>query len=722
MQRDRIDGRSVSHHRPCRRLLRLITLSGVAMLVYCVGAPATAEETGTAPTIIESRPVHLRNQTEREWSSFPEIPEGTRLTRTFRAMKNDSAHCLLVRQEDVRQQWVVALNGKRLGELVRDENEMTIGMEIPPQAILDGENVLLIETSSSAKTPSDDIRVGPIKRYARPLNDLLTEATLDVTVIDRDSNEAIPSRITVTDADESLITFGTPSSDTLAVRAGTAFTSTGTVHLKLPAGKYTVYAGRGFEYSLARTTVTIQPGDVKSERMSIRREVPTPGYVACDTHFHTLTHSGHGDATIAERMVTLAGEAIELPIATDHNVQIDCEPIARQLGVRRYFTPVIGNEVTTPRGHFNIFPVRSDATPPNYKQLDWKLLFDEIHRTPDVKVVVLNHARDLHSGVRPFGPALHNALVGENLEGWPIGFNAMEVVNSGATQTDVMRLFHDWMGLLNRGHRVTPVGSSDSHDVVRYFAGQGRTYVRCADDDPGKIDVAAAMESLQQGRVMVSYGLLAEMQVDRDFTSGDLVPARGDFVTIHVRVLGPAWTSARRVMLFANGVLLKDVAVPSRRLDDFPAGVKWTGGWKIRRPRHDVHLVAIAVGPGVDGLYWRTAKPYQPQSLAAQTSVVGCSGTVWVDADGDGRFTSAHDYAKRLIAEHQQDLEKIIRGLAEFDESTAVHVAHQLQASGINLQDEHVQSLIKPAPAAVQTGFRRYQDSWRETVAARLNP
>ena len=53
--------------------------------------------------------------------------------------------------------------------------------------------------------------------------------------------------------------------------------------------------------------------------LAIRREVATPGLVACDTHVHTLTNSGHGDATIAERVVTLAGEGIELPIATDHN-------------------------------------------------------------------------------------------------------------------------------------------------------------------------------------------------------------------------------------------------------------------------------------------------------------------------------------------------------------------------------------------------------------------
>ena len=46
-------------------------------------------------------------------------------------------------------------------------------------------------------------------------------------------------------------------------------------------------------------------------------------------------------------MLTLAGEAIELPIATDHNKHIDYTDLAIELGVRKYFTPVIGNEVTT---------------------------------------------------------------------------------------------------------------------------------------------------------------------------------------------------------------------------------------------------------------------------------------------------------------------------------------------------------------------------------------
>jgi hypothetical protein len=34
---------------------------------------------------------------------------------------------------------------------------------------------------------------------------------------------------------------------------------------------------------------------------------------------HTLTHSVHGDVTIDERAITLAGEGIELQVVTDHD-------------------------------------------------------------------------------------------------------------------------------------------------------------------------------------------------------------------------------------------------------------------------------------------------------------------------------------------------------------------------------------------------------------------
>ena len=101
--------------------------------------------------------------------------------------------------------------------------------------------------------------------------------------------------------------------------------------------------------------------------------------------------------------------------------------------------------------------------------------------------------------------------------------NAMETVNSGALQENAMRLFYDWFGLLNRGIDLTPVGSSDSHDVSRYLIGQARTYIKANDSDPGRINTREALDNFRQGRVMVSFGLLAKIIVNKKSGPGELV-------------------------------------------------------------------------------------------------------------------------------------------------------------------------------------------------------
>src|SRR5262249_39573010 len=153
-------------------------------------------------------------------------------------------------------------------------------------------------------------------------------------------------------------------------------------------------------------------------------------------HIHTLTYSGHGDATIDERVLTLAGEGVELPIATDHDVLVDFDPIARRRGVRSSFTPVIGDEVTTRAGHFNAFPFRVGGMPPDPRISDWPRLLRAIRSgtASEDSVVILNHPRDLHAGFRPFDPTLFNLVTGSHRRG-SIGVDAIEVINSGALQS-----------------------------------------------------------------------------------------------------------------------------------------------------------------------------------------------------------------------------------------------------------------------------------------------
>jgi hypothetical protein len=681
----------------------------VLFCLLCVSSAQAEERT------LAGKLHHLRAGDVREWSEFPGKAEADGLTIKFTAKQNATAQTLRLRQQDIKQTWQVVLNGKRLARLSRDENDMVVYIPVPPQALVDGENELKIEQSG---TRPDDVRIGEITLDSRPMQAVLGVATVSATILDKTTGKPIPGRITILDADGALHSVGAESNETLAVRPGVVYTSTGRATFGLPAGRYTIFAGRGFEYGIDSRKITLEAGQTADVKLSIAREVPTTGWVSCDTHVHTLTYSGHGDATIGERLIVLAGEGIELPIATDHNIHIDYNSLAKKMGVRQHFTPVIGNEVTTKTGHFNIFPVQAGAAIPDYKLTDWKSILKGIHATPGIKVAILNHARDVHSGVTPFGPKLHNAVIGENLSDWPTGLNAMELINSGAQQTDMMRLYRDWFSMLNRGRYLTPVGSSDSHDVARHFVGQGRTYIRCNDDDVGNINVDDAVAAFVAGKVMVSLGLLAEITVDEKYGPGDLVPkVRGgqQKLDVHIRVLGPSWSQADRVTLYANGRKIREEQIPTGT----KPGVQWDAHWTLPRPQHDVHLVAVASGPGVRELYWPIAKPYQPTSPNWEPRCVGSSGAVWIDGDGDGHRNCAYDYADRIVKSEDARLPGVLKALANYDEAVAAQAAGLLDRRGVSLQQKNVLQSLKLAAPQVRDGFAAYLRAWRETQIAR---
>jgi hypothetical protein len=686
-------------------LRSVILVAGLALLTP---RPATAET-----QVLTPRLHHLRADGPPEWSDFPAQAEGPNLRLRFQSKANPREYCLRLRQQDVRQTWKVLLNGKEIGRLVADENDMAIAFPVPAGALNAGENTLAIEQVGNVV---DDIRVGEIALDDRSVKEVLSEATVEIQVRDAGlgTRTALPCRITVLNAQGALAAVGAESKSPLAVRTGVIYTANGRARFGVPAGEYTIFAGRGFAYGIDSTRIVVKPGEVVQKTLAIRREVPTPGWVSCDTHVHTLTYSGHGDATLDERMVTIAGEDIQLPIATDHNRQISYHAAAVKHGVRKYFTPVVGNEVTTAVGHFNIFPAPAGDDVPDFKSKDWLSIFADIKKRTAARVIILNHARDVHSGFRPFGPEHHNALIGENLDGWALGANAMEVVNSGAQQTDLLRLYRDWFGLLNRGLSITPVGASDSHDVSRYIIGQGRTYIRAAGDDPAEIRVDEAVNNFLTGRVLVSCGLLVDMAVNDKYGPGDLVPA-ADEISVRVRVLGPSWVTADTVELYANGIKIREAKIAKPQ--STPA--KWEGVWKLPRLGHDVHLVAVATGPGVSELYWPIARPYQPTSPHVKRRVIGSTGAVWIDADGDGKRTSAYEYAHRLMKAHGRDVTKLVPALADYDETVAAQVAGLLQARGVSALDAPIIDAARKAGPHVERGFEAFAEAWRECQIAR---
>ncbi|MEZ5384792.1 MAG: CehA/McbA family metallohydrolase [Prosthecobacter sp.] len=615
--------------------------------------------------VLETKRLHLGRPGQFEWDAFKDrAVDAERFEKRFEAKSNAIEHTLRIWQRDVKQTWPVLLNGRKLGSLVNAETAMESVLAIPSGALRDGENVLTIEAPSSL----DDIEIGPVSIATRPVQDALSGATIEVTVTDADKGGELPCRLTVTRADGTLQPLRAEPAGGVAVRVGVVYTRDGHAAISLPPGDYVLHAGRGFEWGVERVAVKLDEGETRRVEVKLKREVDTNGWIAADSHIHTLTHSGHGDAKIEERMLTVAGEGIELAIATDHNHHTDYAPSAASMGVSDRFTPVIGNEVTTKHGHFNAFPIQPGAKVVDVKEDDWAKLLPNIRATPGVQVITLNHPRDVHSGFIPLGGVQFNPKTGRHRQDAALDIDAMEVVTSAAMQSDIHLLYRDWFALLNHGHRIAAVASSDSHDVNRFILGQGRTYVAAKDADPSKLDLDEVWRSYQEGRLLVSLGLLAHLKVQDRFGVGDLATGLPETIKVEAVVSGPSWTQADHVELYSNGKVIREQKIT----DDHRAGEKGRITWEIPRPVHDVHLVVIATGPGVTEPFWEIPRPYQPASKTFTSRVIGSTNPVWIDADGDGRFESAFAIAQRLIKQAGGNAEKLRESLKRCDEAVAV--------------------------------------------------
>lgn len=609
----------------------------IALILAVVIPRAHAGE----PVVIEADFLHLRNAEPREWSRFAEKADGDRLHIRFDLTAPERLKLLTLRQEETKHAWTIELNGQKLGALPRDHHHLEHGIAVPPGLLKAAGNVLEISTGA---TPGDDIRLGDIalhdgmevlvdkaraellfqqRGYRRVVPEM--SATLTLTANAAESGVGMPCRFTIIDAETGALAFiGAESDDKVAIREGIIYTLDGRAEIRLAGDverprRYEVYCGRGFEYSLSREEVLIDgSGQSHALAYTLKREVPTPGLVACDPHLHTFEFDRHGDSSLTERLISIAGEGIELPVSTAHDKHIDYREETERIGATKWFTPIAGCEVTTSLGHFNAFPVDPGSRPAEHKLRPWPQIFANIYSTPGVKICILNHARDVHRGFRPLDAANFDRVTGTFKNGWKLEANAMELVNSGAQQTDPLELVRDWFALLRSGHRIAGIGSSDSHTVNFAIPGQGRTYLEAPDDDVAAIPVDTAIASILAGRTWVSFGLLARLDESPDGSS------------VTVQVLGPGWTRADRVRLFRNGEEVDDLVV------DESAGRKAGIKWERRFTREELgaesgdFLCAVATGPGITGSWWAIMPPYQPTSPDFSPFVMGISPVVWV--------------------------------------------------------------------------------------------
>jgi hypothetical protein len=211
----------------------------------------------------------------------------------------------------------------------------------------------------------------------------------------------------------------------------------------------------------------------------------------------------------------------------------------------------------------------------------------------------------------------------------------------------------------------------------------------------------------------VSYGLLAELRVGGKSVVGEVVRAGGD-LDVELVVSGPSWTRASAAEVYVNGELWKTVDVPA----DAAAkpGIKLQATLKLPRPPHDVFVTALAIGPGIAEPYWPAAKPYQPTSSNWSPYVLGITGAVYLDADGDGHFQSAAELAASIVKRSRTDPGQTFGRLVDQHASVIHQAVVQLIKGGVD--PNVVRGTALATPQHVRKATRTYFESRDASRAA----
>jgi hypothetical protein len=652
------------------------------VLLISTLSPALAQEVPNHE--ISSRVWHLGDDPTPEWTEAPAEPEGTSLSFSFDAKALNHGQLLAITHHNINNDWTVHINGERAFMLRKIEDRGVQLYEVPKGLLRDGANQLML----SGSHPADDITFGPVTLHEGDLRQVLNLRRVEVRVTS-DSMGPLPARVTVLDSEGNLAETYYGARLQTAVRLGVLYTSDGSLEFEVPAGEYTILATRGVEWSMAKATVAVT-GSQQSVELRLTHELKdaTTGFVAADTHIHTLTHSGHGDSSVEERMVTLAGEGVELAIATDHNHNTDYGPTQAAMGLQGEFKSVVGNEVSTPIGHLNAFPLNPDDAVPAHDLNDIVKIVEGI-RAKGAKAVILNHPRWPDHETGPHGVIGLDPITGVWSGDWACPFDAIELINSQTEEREPMLLFQDWFLLLNRGERVFAVGSSDSH-TVGGVVGQGRTYVKSSTDFAPDIDEIETAENIANGHSSISMGIVAELRIDSLPVMGET--ASPSEVSLHIAA--PSWVTPTKATLYANGLAVWSQAIPVNTsggptLANFTVDLTPRGDLAL--PDHDYHLIAVIEGLGVGSKAWPQINDY---TLAA-------TNPLFVDANYSEGYEAPLEWAKTLVKERGTDDATVASVLQEIDSSVAIQylqlvreayladAERRVNALGINARVKH---------------------------------
>lgn len=368
--------------------------------------------------------------------------------------------------------------------------------------------------------------------------------------------------------------------------------------ITIAPGSYRVYATKGPEFSLEKTTITIAAGESKQlEIKPPKRVLQTINFISSDLHVHSGLSFDNAFLE-SERVRSFVAEHGEVMVASEHDLPTDYAPYIKAMGVSDKVVSIAAAEMTSllptanlpyTGGHANIFPVT--PKPDEYRNgmlahEDLRLR-DFIHATKQHRhdtLIQLNHPRadlkltgpdlpknwqnnidngnyldHMGSAAHPYNPhqGLHTHPNKTLIEPHPetgvrdLDIDLIEVINPGGPEHNerIQAVRQDWLSFLKQGERIVATANSDSHTALQPVA-LPRTMVAMNDDRLSHFDLAEFLRNLKAGNAYGTTGPMINISL-LNATMGDTFSGlRGP---LKVNIKKAPWVDLQRLEVQING-------------------------------------------------------------------------------------------------------------------------------------------------------------------------
>ena len=486
------------------------------------------------------------------------------------------------------------------------------------------------------------------------------------------------------------------------------WTHDGRLTAQVKPGTYDLVISRGPEYEMTTETITLTAGSFVGKQLQLTRSFATDGWVAGDFHIHAQPSTDSG-VPIEDRVRSCAAEGLEVAVATDHNYITDYAPVIASSGLDPWLLGVPGMELTTfEAGHFIGYPLRVDPGSTRGGEFTWAhqtphQLFTQLRElaTDDASVVQVAHPRQQVLGyfaqffidAATAAPYTPTGIIGVfapygdefQAENFSYEFDSLELL-TGRKLEDVHTFrapdplppgpFPDpqpvpgqivvgpdgrptfpgvvetWFTLLDRGHKATGIGASDSHHMLGDEPGSSRTllYVGAGRDTPGGFSRSDVVTATREHRAITTNAPFIDMTIAGQGI-GSTVTSAGP-TAVEIRVRAPSWAKVERLKLYMNSVEVANVLVDngtsfSTTITVTPTTDSWvvaevTGSMNmfpvvspVEFPPLDATIILGALSAGIDLASLPITSTLKPQRIHTATPYA-ITNPIWIDRDGGG--------------------------------------------------------------------------------------